>query len=465
MPYNQPLAEDIEQLAAIVGPERCLTGDNINPDYGHDELGGAFRLPEVLLLVAGTDEVSAILRLADKRRIPVTARGAGTGLVGGAVAAEGGIMLDTTRMNRILEVDPDNLTATVQPGVPLLNLTTHVEGMGLFYPPDPGEKSATIGGNINTNAGGMRAVKYGVTRDYVRGLTAVLPGGEVIVVGGKTVKNSTGYSLKDLLVGSEGTLAVITEAVLRLLPLPAYSVSLLIPFPSMETALETVPDIVRAKATPTAIEYMARETILFAEKHLDKKFPDTQYPAYLLLTFDGGDREQVETGYAAVAEMCLERGAADVFLVDTEERKKSVWGTRAAFLEAIRASTSQIDECDVVVPRSRVADYIKFTQALSEKVGLRLPSFGHAGDGNLHLYLCRDDLDAAEWERRSALAFGELYGKAREMGGLVSGEHGIGSAKRKYLQEQCGDTQIALMRSIKTAFDPHGILNPGKICR
>lgn len=462
--YHKVTTADITALEAIV-PGRVLTGERISEDYSHDELGGVTSFPEVLLRAADTAEVSAVMGYAYAHDIPVVVRGSGTGLVGAAVALHGGIMLETTQMNRILELDRENLTVTVQPGVLLMELSDYVEGNGFFYPPDPGEKSATIGGNISTNAGGMRAVKYGVTRDYVRGLTVVLPTGEVITLGGKVVKNSSGYSLKDLMIGSEGTLGIITEAVLKLLPLPACSVSLLVPFATMEQALEVVPHIVRSQVIPTAIEYMSRETILFAEAYLGKQFPDKASDAYILLTFDGNSSAQVDADLTAIAELCLDHGAPDAYIVDTEERKKSVWSARSAFLEAIKASTTSMDECDVVVPRNRVADFIKYTYAVAEQVGLRIPSFGHAGDGNLHVYLCRDDLDAAEFERRLKQAFDLMYRRAAELGGLVSGEHGIGWAKQPYLARQYGNVQMELMRSIKVAFDPKNLLNPGKVCQ
>ena len=292
----------------------------------------------------------------------------------------------------------------------------------------------------------------------------MLPTGEIVELGGKIVKNSSGYSLKDLIVGSEGTLGVITQAVLKLLPLPSHSVSLLVPFDSMEAALEVVPCIVRAKVSPTAIEYMSRETILFSESYLGKKFPDTHASAYILLTFDGNAAAQVDGELEAVAELCLEHGAQDAYIVDTDERKKSVWDARGAFLEAIKASTTEMDECDVVVPRSTVAQFLRYTYQVAESVGLRIPSFGHAGDGNLHVYLCRDSLEKEEFQRRLQQAFALMYARAGECGGLVSGEHGIGWAKREYLAQQCGAVQMELMRGIKHVFDPNHILNPDKIC-
>lgn len=461
--YNIINSTDIEYLKSIVPADRIFVGNEINPDYHHDELGGTEAAPDVLIFVNSTEEISKIMTYAYKYNIPVTVRGSGTGLVGAAVAVKGGILLCTSKMNRILELDTDNLTVTVEPGVLLMELAAFVEENDLFYPPDPGEKSATIGGNISTNAGGMRAVRYGVTRDYVRELTVVLPNGEVQVFGGKIVKNSSGYSLLNLMVGSEGTLGIITKAVLRLLPKPTKSVSLLVPFDSMDDALDCVPLIVKTDTNPTAIEYMSRDTILFSEDYLSKKFPDTSHPAYLLLTFDGSSDDEIEKNYSKIADLCIVNGAADAFFIDTDERKKSVWSARGAFLEAIKASTDEMDECDVVVPRNRIAEFIKYTHIIAKELGVRIPSFGHAGDGNLHIYICRDGATDKMWEEKLKKAFDMMYSKAHEIGGQVSGEHGIGFAKKGYLRESLGDTQIALMRGIKSAFDPKCILNPDKL--
>ena len=462
--YNKVTKEDIAALQQIVGESDVFFGGAINEDYSHDELGGISQMPEVLVRVRSTEQVSAVMKLANDRTIPVTVRGSGTGLVGGAVPICGGILLETTKMNKILKLDPNNLTVTVQPGVLLMELAAFAEENDFLYPPDPGEKSATIGGNISTNAGGMRAVKYGVTRDYVRSLTVVLPSGEIQTFGAAVAKNSSGYSLKDLIIGSEGTLAIICEAVLKLVPLPKVSVSLLVPFPDMKSAIEAVPQIIRSKVTPTAIEYMSRDTILFSESYLGKRFPDTKNDAYILLTFDGNSEAQVNQDMSVVADLCLEIGALDAYIVDTEERKKSVWSARGAFLEAIKASTTEMDECDVVVPGNQVDTFIKFTHELAKEFNVRIPSFGHAGDGNLHIYICRDTLDDEAWESVKNAIFDRMYEKSVELGGLVSGEHGIGYAKKEYIRRQYGETPISLMQGIKQVFDPKNILNPGKVC-
>lgn len=465
MDYKKVDEKDVEYLRTLVDADRILVGDEISEDYSHDELGTVANYPEVLMRVLSTEEVSAIMKYAYEQNIPVVVRGSGTGLVGACVPIYGGIMLETTLMNNILELDTENLTVTVEPGVLLMELSKFVEENDLFYPPDPGEKSATIAGNISTNAGGMRAVKYGVTRDYVRGLTVVMPNGEVLELGGKIVKNSSGYSLKDLVIGSEGTLCVITRAVLKLLPLPKKTLSLLVPFDTFTEAAAVVPKIIKSKAIPTAIEFMERQTILFAEDFLGKKFPDTKSNAYILLTFDGNTKEQVEAEYEVVADLCLSEGAKDVYIVDTDERKDSVWSARGAFLEAIKASTTEMDECDVVVPRNRVAEFINYTHDLEKEQNIRIPSFGHAGDGNLHLYICRDELDQKEWEEMLDTAMDKLYAKSLEFDGLVSGEHGIGYAKRKYLFNDYGEYEMGLMDGIKHAFDPKNILNPKKVCQ
>lgn len=464
MTYKKVDEKDIEFLLSVCGENRVFVGkEEINEDFSHDELAGIHKYPEVLVEAASTEKVSKIMKYAYDNNIPVIPRGQGTGLVGASVAIHGGIMINLCKMNKILELDEENLTLTVEPGVLLMEISKFVEEHDLFYPPDPGEKSATIAGNINTNAGGMRAVKYGVTRDYVRGLEVVLPNGEIMEVGGKVVKNSSGYSLKDLIVGSEGTLAIVTKAILKLLPLPKKAISLLIPFPNLEMAIETVPKVIKTKVIPTAIEYMVKDVILASEEFLGKKFPDSSADAYLLLTFDGNSVEEIERAYENVAHICLEAGALDVLISNTQERQESIWKARGAFLEAIKASTTEMDECDVVVPRNKIAEFVKFSDELQKRCNVRIKGFGHAGDGNLHIYILRDDLEQEAWEKKLEEVFEIMYEKSRELGGKVSGEHGIGFAKKSYLKEAEGNLGINLFRNIKLAFDPKNILNPGKI--
>ncbi len=462
-PYKKFTPSDLEALRSICGRDRVIPKESIGEDYCHDELSGTRSCPDVLVKVRSAGEVSDILKYASAENIPVTPRGQGTGLVGGSVAMLGGILLDLSGMNHFIELDEENMTMTVEPGVLLMDVSKFAEERGFFYPPDPGEKTAAIGGNISTNAGGMRAVKYGVTRDYVRGLEVVLANGEIVELGGKIVKNSSGYSLKDLMVGSEGTLGVITRAVLRLLPLPKHKISLLVPFPDLSSAIRAVPAVIRSSVTPTAVEFMEREVILAAEEFLGRKFPDNSADAYLLLTFDGASREEVDLAWDAAAKLCLQCGALDVFISDTPERNESIWAARGAFLEAIKASTTEMDECDVVVPRRHVAEFVLFSRELQEKYHVRIRSFGHAGDGNLHIYILRDDLEDALWKKTLGAVFGELYAKAGSLGGKVSGEHGIGYAKKPYLANVLSPEEKLLMKGIKNVFDPKNILNPGKV--
>jgi glycolate oxidase len=421
-------------------------------------------MPEVVVEVLSTEEVSLIMKYAYENNIPVTPRGSGTGLCGGAVAINGGILLSLAKMNKIIEIDEENLTATVEPGLLLMEFIKAVAEKDLMYPPDPGEKSATIGGNVMTNAGGMRAIKYGVTREYVRGMEVVLPNGEVIELGGKVAKNSSGYSLKDLMIGSEGTLGIITKIILKLIPMPKKTISLLIPFENLEKCIETVPKIIKSRAIPTAVEFMQKEVIEDAEEYLGKNFPDKSSEAYLLISFDGNSTEEIEKIYESTARLCLKEGAIDVFISDTEERQESIWSARGAFLEAIKSSTPEMDECDVVVPINTIADFIRFVKKLEQKYEVRIRSFGHAGDGNIHVYVCKDQITDDIWKKKLETIMVEMYYKAAELKGLVSGEHGIGHAKVGFLNKSIGDVQMKLIRSIKQVFDPKNILNPGKVC-
>ncbi len=462
MPYSKLSKGFLEALRSIVGPQHVLCGTQITEDYQRDELAEDLFCPEAVVVPESTEQVSQLLQWAFEHNVPVTTRGSGTGLCGGSVAVEGGIVLSTARMNQILEVDQQNLMAVVQPGVILMEFQKFVEDQGLFYPPDPGEKTATLGGNVSTNAGGMRAVKYGVTRDYVIGLEAVLADGTVIETGGKVVKNSSGYSLNHLLIGSEGTLAVITKLTLKLLPKPEKQISLLVPFPSLREAIETVPRILAAKVVPTAIEFLQREVLEAAEKYLGKQFPDSSAPAYLLLTFYGQNVVELESVYEKTAHVCLDAGAIDVLIANSPDRQESIWQTRGAFLEALKAM-SALEEVDVVVPPSEIAAFVQFTKDLEAELEARILSFGHAGDGNLHVYILQDELPKDEWQRRAHQAMDAMYARAKQLRGQVSGEHGIGYAKRPYLRSSLGAAQMQLMRGIKDVFDPKGILNPGKV--
>ena len=461
--FNRVTEADLDYFRALL-PGRVFSGEEISTDYDHDEMTeyGHF-MPEAVLQALSTEDVSRVLQYCNEHLIPVTPRGAGTGLCGGCVAIHGGVVLSTEKMKKVLEVDTRNMTATVEPGVLLMEFPKALEGTGLFYPPDPGEKTATMGGNAMTNAGGMRAVRYGVTRDYVLGMEVVLADGTVVQLGGKTVKTSSGYSLIDLMIGSEGTLGFLTKLTVKLVPEPKVNLSLLMPFDDLDACIGAVPQVLSCGCDPTAVEFMEREVISCAETYLGKQFPDMSANAYLLVRLDGPSAGALQPAVDTLTDLALSIGAKDVLLADTDERKESIWNARGAFLEAIKGSTSTMDECDVVVPRDVIPAFVNRMVEIGRRAGVRIRSFGHAGDGNLHIYVCRDDLPEAEWKQKVSQVMNELYGAAREMRGEVSGEHGIGHAKKAFLRQSVGDTQMRLMAGVKAAFDPKGILNPGKI--
>ena len=448
--------------------ESCMPGrvvyQDISTDYDHDEMTeyGHFD-PEAVLFALNAEEISRVMKYCNEHNIAVTPRGAGTGLCGGCVPIEGGIIISTEKMKKVLEVDVTNLTATLEPGVLLMEFPKYLEGTGLFYPPDPGEKTATIGGNVMTNAGGMRAVRYGVTRDYVLGMEVVLPNGDILELGGKNVKTSSGYSLISLLIGSEGTLAFLTKITVKLINEEKANLSLLIPFDNLDKCVEAVPKVLSSNTNPTAVEFMEKAVINGAEDYLGKQFPDKSSDAYMLIRLDGDSVQSLMPMVDRLTELLLDLGANDVFLADTDERKDSIWNARGAFLEAIKNSTTSMDECDVVVPRDHIATFVKKSIELSRETGVRIRSFGHAGDGNLHIYVCKDALTDDVWQKQVRYIMEQLYLEAKRLGGEVSGEHGIGHAKRSYLHESIGPGQLALMRGIKKTFDPNGILNPGKV--
>lgn len=468
--YNQVTPEIAAQLQAIVGAKRFFAGDAVKDDFSHDEMPiyGKY-YPEVVCEAESTEEVSAILRVCYDNNIPVTPRGAGTGLVGGCVPLCGGVVLCTTRMNKILSYDMNNLVVHIQPGVLLCDLAADALTHGLMYPPDPGEKTATVGGNVSTNAGGMRAVKYGVTRDYVLAMTVVLPDGRVMELGKTVCKTSSGYSLLHLMIGSEGTLGVITELTLKLIPKPSMNVSLILPFADVETAIASVPKIKLANLDPQSIEFMERDIVDSSAAFTGNTiFPTVvdgkEAGAYILVTLVGDSEAELTAKMdrlGALAEQC---GAYDTLVVWTDGLKKDVWAARSAFLTVIEADTKLLDEMDVVVPVDRIAEFLVYTRATGKAEGITIRNFGHAGDGNLHIYCCANDMALDEFKRRSKAVMDKCYAKCIEFGGQVSGEHAIGHAKKQYLVESAGETAFGLMQAIKQVFDPKGILNPGKVC-
>ncbi|MDD4369547.1 MAG: FAD-binding oxidoreductase [Anaerostipes sp.] len=466
--YNELTSEIIEQIKGV--SDHVFEGEDINPDYSKDEMPiYGTKMPDLAVQPRSTEEVAAVMKICYENNIPVTPRGAGTGLAGGAVPLCGGVLIDTSKMNKIISYDLENFVVNIEAGVLLNDLAEDCLGQGMLYPPDPGEKFACVGGNVATNAGGMRAVKYGATRDYVRAMTVVLPTGEITKFGATVTKTSSGYSLLNLMIGAEGTLGIITELTLKVIPAPKVAQSLIIPFEDLDTALKTVPKFKMAHMDPQAIEFMEREIVLASERYIGKSvFPQElegiQIGAYLLITLDGNSEEEVEGLIEQAAEIVLEAGAIDVLVADTPSKMKDAWAARSSFLEAIMEETKLLDECDVVVPVNEIAKYLNFVNETGADCGLEIKSFGHAGDGNLHIYQCSNDLEEEEFKKRVDKFFGIIYKEATDIGGLVSGEHGIGSGKVKYLLDSVGDVNMNLMEGIKKVFDPKMILNPGKVC-
>lgn len=445
----------------IKDKDRIKLGKEIDEKYLSDAIKRNKGEAEVLVFPINDEEVSLIMKFSYENNISVTPRGAGTGLVGATIPTNGGIVLDLSLMSKILELDKENLTITVEPGILLKDLQEYVEKRELFYPPDPGEKGASIGGNISTNAGGMRAVKYGVTRNYVMALELVLANGTIMKVGEKVIKDSSGLDLKDLIIGSEGTLAIITKATLKLIPKPKKSVSILIPFNSLEKAIDSVIKIINKNSKPTAIEFIERDVIENAENYLQLKFPDNRGQAYLLLTFDGDEDSEVISNYNKAKEVCLNNGAIDFIILNKIEDIDRTWKIRGALVTAVEAVSEQ-EPIDIVVPINKTAEFINYTKEVQAKYGIKITSFGHAGDGNVHLCVIKGNMGEEEWNKKSVLLLGNLYEKSKELGGLPSGEHGIGLNKRPYFLKVTDKVNVDYMKKIKSVFDDKNILNSNK---
>ena len=467
MSYKKFDQVDLEVIKNIIkDDERILYAENINEEYSHDELGGAQSYPDVVVKATSAEEISEIMKYAYENNIPVTPRGAGTGLVGSSVAIEHGIMIDSSLMNHILELDEENLTITVEPGVLLMELAAYVEDHDFFYPPDPGEKTASIGGNVITNAGGMKAVRYGLTRDFVRCIEAVMPDGSIMNFSSNVVKNTTGFDVKDLVIGSEGILCILTEVTLKLLPAPTCSSTLVMPFRSLEECADMVPKVLDLPFVPTAIEFLERELIDIVERSLHKLFPVKHGEAVLIVMYDASSKEELDRAVEAAAEAALENGALDCNIAGTPERAASVWEVRGAILEGMKADSVAQEECDVVVPRSEIAEYVKQAKKIASAHGIRVEPCGHCGDGNIHTEMLRGpEMSDEEWKKATHESLTELYALSKKLGGQLSGEHGIGNGRLDFLEEFAGPRMIELYKSIKRAFDDKLILNPGKMIK
>jgi glycolate oxidase len=464
-------AEVRSAIEAALGAANVFSDAERAVDYGHDEfsLKEIAHDPDLVVRPGTTEEVAAVLRIADAHRVPVTPRGGATGLCGGCVPVFGGIVLSLERMNRVLEIDADNQMAVTEAGVRLSDFTRAVEEGGLYFPPHPGDESAMMGGLVATNAGGSRAVKYGTIRNYVRGLELVTAAGDVLRLGGKLEKSSTGYNLMHLVIGSEGTLGVVTKVILHLKARPGITRSLVVPFEVLESALETVPLIMKRGIVPLAVEFLEIEPITLTEEHIHKKWPTKLGKTHLLIILDAPSEEEIDRLSQAVAEVCVEKGAIDVFIADTPSKQDEVLAIRSKIYDAIKAGTVEI--LDIAVPRAEVAGHVHKVREIAAKYGLWLPTFGHAADGNVHTHImraCYEDgkmvpIPESAWRDKADPIRREIFEDCRARGGVISGEHGIGLVKKPYLPLVFDTRQIEIMRGIKRVFDPHGILNPGKI--
>ncbi len=458
--YGKVTDNLVALLTEIVGNKNILTGDE-RENYSRDEtLKSKPVLPEVVVKPGDTASVARILKLANERNIPVTPRGGGTGVSGGAIPIYGGIVLSLERMNRILEIDEDNFSATVEPGVTLADFYQAVEERGLYYPLYPGEKSATIGGNVATNAGGMRAVKYGVTRHFVLGLEAVLPTGETIPTGGKFVKCSTGYDLTQLIIGSEGTLALITKVTLKLITPPARREILFIPFHGLHDAIRSVPDILKEGILPVGKEFMERDIINMVEQYTGKEIPLHNYEAFLMIIVEADSEDVVYRIADHIGELCLNNGAVDIFIPGSARARRNLLEAREKFYSVI-GHFGSLDIADVVVPRSKIAEFVERAKGIASEYGIPLVVYGHAGDGNVHLHPMGRDVERGREKVKGLLT--EIYKVGVSLGGTISGEHGLGFAKKGYLPIAVDKNKLELMKRIKRAFDPINIMNPGKV--
>lgn len=463
--YNKVSRSVIEKLALIVGNQNIILDERIK-DYSHDMTEDLSFPPEMVVKPENTHQVSEILKLANTEKIPVTPIGGRTGLSGGMLCVHGGIGLSMEKFNRILEIDTENLQATVEPGVITQVLQNEVEKLGLYYPPDPSSKgSCFIGGNIAENAGGLHAVKYGTTKDFILNLEVVLPNGEIIYTGANTLKNSTGYHLTQLMIGSEGTLGVITKIVVKLIPLPPFRLLLKANFTSPYDACKAVSKIFQAGITPSALEFMEKDAVDFGQKYLNLYLDDTQnLGGQLLIEVDGNYLEtlyqDIEKIYEVINNFEL---INEPILADTHDKQEEIWKLRRCLGHAVKGTTIYKEE-DTVVPRAKLPDLLNHIKNIGKKYGFQSVCYGHAGDGNLHVNIIKNDLDHKTWnEIIPNQAIPEIFEYTKLLGGTISGEHGIGWVQKNYMPIMFSNMHLDLMKGIKKLFDPNHILNPGKI--
>lgn len=447
----------------IQDDERIFTGKAIPDTYRYDEYVGLTDAIYAVALPKTKEEILELVQFANQEDLPIIARGAGTGLSGATSPVKGELIIDLHLMNRILDLDIETMTLTVEPGVLLQDIQEYVESRGYFYPPDPGSKHSSIGGNVATNAGGMRAVKYGVTRDYVRALDVVLASGEELNLGSLNIKNSSGYDLKDLFIGSEGTLGITTQIKLKLIPLPKTSLSLVAAFPSLREATDAVLTILKNGVDPTALEFFERDVIQLSEKENNLKFPSQKGQSYLLITLDGDDLESIQRRVTLLEASILPHNAVELLSLTDPLMEETAWLLRDKLLTAVVNYTEQVT-LDETVPINHISTLYQYTKDLETNSGLKMISFGHAGDGNLHTCVTRGTIaDQTEWETKRDEVLDLLYAKIKELGGLPSAEHGIGIIKKHHFEKMFEPNYLNFMRQIKQVFDPDGRLNPTKV--
>ena len=456
----------IHKAEIIFGKENIITAENEGiAAYGRDESECPVRAPELVICALSIEMISAALEFSNENIIPITPRGCGTGVAGASIPVFGGILLDISKMNKVIDIDKSNFCAVVQPGIIVKHLHNAVESENLFYPPDPNSlESCSIGGNIAASAGGPRAMKYGITRDYVWNLKTVFPDGTIADYSGKYNKIATGYNLNHLIVGSEGTLGIVTEAILKLIPKPAISIDMLVPFEKLSDAARIIPELLYKSKSLAICEFIDRQAIKYSERFLNKKFEYSETAeAQLLLEFDGDDSVEVSREAEKAGELLLANKALDIYIAEDIKSKNKIWEMRRTLRDALKhLGKNKVSE-DVVVPRSKITDLLEGCRFIAEQIGIKVVCYGHTGDGNVHVNVVQDEMSDKLWSEKKIIAVEKIFKLAISLGGSISGEHGIGYIKKKYLSWRLGTGEIGIMKSIKKAIDPKLILNPGKI--
>ncbi|MBL8028489.1 MAG: FAD-binding oxidoreductase, partial [Fibrobacteres bacterium] len=464
--YGKVTDKIIKELQTLIGNSNVLTDEEKREAYSHDETSHKYsHMPEVVVTPSTTAQVAELVKLANREKIPITPRGAGSGLSGGAIPIFGGISLSLEKMNKIVEIDYDNMTITVEAGMITNEINAAVAEKGLFYAGYPMSlETCCVGGNIAENAGGGKAVKYGVTGRYILGMEFVTALGEVVNLGGKLSKDVSGYDLKQLIVGSEGTLGIVTKAIIKLIGLPKAKADLLVLFNDARTAIKVVPAILSNGILPTAIEFMDRLSVQTSCKYLNESLPYEKAGAMLLIEVDGSNPEQVENDAIAIGELCEKLGATEVFVAEDRNMIERVWSVRRNIAEAFIVYSPVQSLEDIVVPTASIPDIIPELERIGNTYKMKIPCYGHAGDGNLHATLVKDPaMSNEDWVIAEKAALKELYAVTMRLGGKISGEHGIGIKRKKYYTDLASPVEVSLMRGIKQAWDPNNIMNPGKI--